>query len=175
VTLIAHTEGKLYGVVDRLNRLDLFRYFSKVYCRERSQSPHPNPRLGAEWLARVPKDKIVELSRHQAKPDPAVLLEICEREGAKLQNVSYIGDSIARDILMAKRANVFSIWAAYGARHSRRMYSRLVRISHWTNEEVVLEQRLTKEAERIQPDYVAYRSFAEVLTAISIKQSTRRA
>ena len=29
VKLIAHTESKLYGVVDRLDRLDLFRYFSK--------------------------------------------------------------------------------------------------------------------------------------------------
>jgi N6-adenosine-specific RNA methylase IME4 len=29
---------------------------------------------GVEWLARIPRDKIVELSNHQAKPDPAVVV-----------------------------------------------------------------------------------------------------
>jgi phosphoglycolate phosphatase len=77
IKIVAHTESKLYGVVDRFNRLDLFRYFSSVYCRERSQSPHPIPEIGAEWLRHIPSNTFVELSHHQAKPDPSVLLDGC--------------------------------------------------------------------------------------------------
>src|ERR1700730_2095588 len=122
IKLIAHTESKLYGVADRLNRLDLFQYFDKVYCRERSLSPHPKPQSGSDWLERIPVAKIIELSHHQSKPNPAVLLEICGNEGVAAEEAAYVGDSIARDVLMAKRANVFVIWAAYGAHHDPTLY-----------------------------------------------------
>ncbi len=175
IRLVAHTESKLYGVVDRLTRLNLFPHFSKVYCRERSQSPHPNPNTGIEWLERIPGDKVVELLHHQAKPDPTVLLEICARENVAAQDVGYVGDSIARDILMAKRAGVFSIWAKYGAEPDPEMYAKLVRISHWTPDEVAKELRLREEAKSIQPDYIARSSFAEVLTALNVEHSQRPA
>lgn len=170
IRLVAHTESKLYGVVDRLNRLDLFQYFSKVYCRERSQTAHPNPKMGIDWLERVPDGLVVELSHHQTKPDPAVLLEICSREGVTPEQTAYVGDSIARDILMAKRAEVFSIWAAYGAKHNPDLYNDLIRISHWTSDEVATELRLNEEAKYIQPDYIARGSFDEVLAALDIRQ-----
>jgi HAD superfamily hydrolase (TIGR01549 family) len=168
VKLIAHTESKLYGVVDRLTRLDLFRFFTKVYCRERSLSSHPEPKSDSEWLKRAPMDKIVELSHHQAKPNPEVLLEICASEGFSPEQTSYVGDSIARDIFMAKRANIFAIWAAYGAQPDLAMYRDLVRVSHWTADEVEREQRLKEEAKNIEPDFIARQSFAEVLTALGI-------
>lgn len=168
VRMVAHTESKLYAVVDRLSRLNLFSYFDKVYCRERSQTAHPKPEIGVEWLERAPNEKVVELSHHQAKPDPTVLLEICAREGVAAADAAYVGDSIARDILMAKRADVFSIWAEYGAEHSPEMYAKLVRISHWTPGEVAREARLRDEARSIQPDYIARHSFAEVLDALNV-------
>jgi HAD superfamily hydrolase (TIGR01549 family) len=175
VKMIAHTESKLYSVVDRLTRLDLFRYFTKVYCRERSLSSHPKPESGSEWLLRVPMDKIVELSHHQAKPNPTVLLEICTNEGVAPRQASYVGDSIARDILMAKRADVFSIWAAYGAQHDPATYNDLVRISHWTAEELIREHKLKEEAKNIEPDYIACDSFADVLIALEIDKTANRA
>jgi phosphoglycolate phosphatase len=97
-------------------------------------------------------------------------LEICAREGVAPEEAAYVGDSIARDILMAKRAEVFSIWAAYGADHDPELYGNLVRISHWTSDEVATELRLKEEAKSIQPDYIARTSFAEVLTALDIKR-----
>jgi FMN phosphatase YigB (HAD superfamily) len=118
-------------------------------------------------------EKIVELSHHQAKPNPSVLLEICSNEGVAAEQTAYVGDSVARDILMAKRARVFSIWAAYGAWHDPKMYADLVRVSHWTSDEVAREQRLKEEAKNIKPDYVASRSFAEVLSALDIDETRR--
>ena len=165
--LIAHTESKLYGVVDRMSRLDLFKYFDKIYCRERSISPHPKPG-GSDWLERVSAKKIIELSHHQAKPNPAVLLEICRNDGIDPRDASYVGDSVARDILMAKRAHVFAIWASYGAHHNATLYDALVRISHWTAEEVAREHILKEEAKNIAPDFIARRSFEEVLVALGL-------
>jgi FMN phosphatase YigB (HAD superfamily) len=167
VTLVAHTESKLYGVVDRLNRLDLFRFFSKIYCRERSLSPHPAPQQ-LDWLDRFPMGKIFELANHQTKPDSAVLLEICAREGFPAHESAYVGDSVARDVLMAKQANVFAIWAAYGSQHDPRMYDDLVRISHWTAKDVALEYELRRRAKAARPDFIAYHSFADVLIPLEI-------
>ena len=173
IRLIAHTESKLYGVVDRLNRLDLFPYFAKVYCRRRSLSPHPMPRSGVEWLDQFPMGKIIELSHHQTKPNPSVLLEICSNEGIAPELAAYVGDSVARDVLMAKRANVFAIWAAYGAQHPPLMYSELVRVSHWTAEEIALEESLKAQAKNIRPDYIARNSFAEVIAALDITSAAK--
>src|ERR1051326_79644 len=174
VKLIAHTESKLYGVVDRLNRLDLFRFFDKVYCRERSLSPYPKSEQSSEWFARIPMQKITELSHHQSKPNQAVLLEICRNEGVAGADAAYVGDSMARDVLMAKRANVFAIWAAYGAQHDDDLYRRLVRISHWTSEEVAQELTLKDEVKNISPNYVARRSFSDVLAALGIALPPQR-
>lgn len=165
VQLVAHTESKLYGVVDRLRRLDLSKYFIKVYCRERSLTSHPANGIGTDWLADFPMDRVVELSHHQTKPNRDVLLEICTNEGFTPQDAAYVGDSIPRDVLMAKRAGVFAVWAAYGAMRDPQLYDALVRISHWTPEEIARERRLREEAREIEPDYVLRDSFTEIANA----------
>lgn len=174
ITLVAHTESKLYGVVDRLRRLELFHFFSKIYCRERTISPHPEPETASAWLERVPWDKLIELPHHQMKPNPEVLLEICAGEGIAPADTAFVGDSVARDILMAKRAGIFAIWAAYGSRHDVRLYEQLVRISHWTPDEVARERKLTEEAKGIAPDFIAHHSFPEVLTALDVDARKHR-
>ena len=166
VKLVAHTESQLFGAIDRLVRLNLTEFFSRVYCRERPQQGHPNPEAGLKWLNRFPMHKVHELSKHQSKPDPSVLTEICRAERVAPTATAYVGDSVARDILMAKRAGVFSIWAKYGSALHTDDYARLTRITHWTPEDVQNERRLKKEAEDIQPDLVAEDSFAEILAAV---------
>jgi phosphoglycolate phosphatase len=174
VKLVAHTESKLYGVVDRLHRLELFEFFSQIYCRERPVSLHPEAENTPDWLDRFPMEKITELSDHQTKPNPAVLLEICRAENIPHFEAAYVGDSIARDVLMAKRANVFSIWAAYGAEHSPAMYQALVRISHWTREEISRERQFRDEAKSMSPDFIAHRGFSEVLGIFEIASDSPR-
>ena len=166
IDLVAHTEARLFGALDRLKRMDLLKYFRMLYCRERSHSNHPNPAAGARWLEGFPLEKVRELSHHQAKPNPDVLLEICQAERTSPEAAAYIGDSLARDILMAKRAGVFAIWAAYGASHDKSMYAALVRVSHWTPDDVARELSIRAEAATIKPDYVAHLSFREVIAAL---------
>jgi FMN phosphatase YigB (HAD superfamily) len=172
VRLVAHTESKLYGAVDRLDRLGLFQFFDRIYCRERSVSVRPKEYEQPNWLDRFPMDKIKELSLHQIKPNPTVLLEICAAEGVAPYDAAYIGDSIARDVLMAKRAGVFAVWAAYGAEHNPALYECLVRISHWTPEEVDRERQLRDEAKEISPDLIAYHEFSEVLAVFGLEATS---
>ena len=166
IVLVAHTEGKLYAVVDRLNRLGLTRYFRRIYCRERSNSEHPNSEIGSKWLDRFPMHKVVELSHHQRKPDPDVLLEICRDEGIPPAEAAYVGDSVARDVFMAKETGVFAIWAKYGAFHREEEYEQLVRISHWTEEDGMRERKLKEKTKRIEADYVLANSFGEIFDAL---------
>jgi phosphoglycolate phosphatase-like HAD superfamily hydrolase len=169
ILIVAHTESKLYAVVDRMTRLNITRYFSRIYCRERSFSEHPSSENARNFLAHFPMEKVVELSHHQRKPSPEVLLEICGQEGVRPSDAAYIGDSIVRDVYMAKRSNVTSVWAKYGAAHSTADYEKLVRVSHWTQEDILRERNLAKEASSISADYVAHKSFAEVLPALGLE------
>ena len=174
IRLVAHTESKLYPVVDRLRRFNLTHYFSRIYCRERSLSDHPFPENSARWLEDFPMDRVVELSKHQSKPNIDVLLEICSKEGFEPQETAYVGDSMARDILMAKGAGVFAIWAAYGADHDPEQYARLVRITHWTKEDVDREIELKEAARSVRPDFIAEESFADILQAVAIDAAIER-
>lgn len=113
-------------------------------------------------------DKVVELSHHQRKPNPEVLLEICTIERIDLDDVTYIGDSIARDVLMARKANVFAVWAAYGSKPDPAMYKDLVRVSHWTEAEVARERQLIEEAKDCRPDFTA-EIFADIIDVLENK------
>jgi|SRR5579872_5750001 len=164
IRLVAHTESKLFAVLDRLSRLDLTSYFEAIYCSTRSDSPHPR---GAPQLA-LPDEvlsRVRELSHHQRKPDGSVLVEICRNADADPSEAAYIGDSIARDVMMAKGVGVYAIWAAYGSQHDKNQYDLLVRISHWTTADVQREKRLAQAALAIKPDFIAKSTFSEILNA----------
>jgi phosphoglycolate phosphatase len=167
VILIAHTESNLYAVVDRLTRLDLAKYFSRIYCRQRTGAEHPDPNSANKWLDHFPLNKVVELSDHQRKPNPEVLLEICHREGFLPSATAYVGDSMARDILMARTAGIFAIWAKYGACHRKETYQRLVRVTHWTEEDVARERESSEKARGVKPDYVLENDFSEITHVLS--------
>jgi phosphoglycolate phosphatase len=175
ITLVAHTESKLYAVVDRLSRLELTNYFSKVYCRERSIAHHPNPSVGSQWLSRFPMNKVRELSHHQKKPSPEVLLEICADQGITIDQTAYVGDSIARDIMMANDTGVYSIWAKYGTSHHSEAYPLLVRVSHWTEQDILRERELAEKAKGIRPDYVLHTDFSEIEGLFSSEALFQRA
>jgi phosphoglycolate phosphatase-like HAD superfamily hydrolase len=170
IRLVAHTESKLHGVVDRLSRLNLHIYFSRIYCRERSTVPLPEGLEKDDWLKNFPMDRVIELSHHQIKPDREILLEICGREGIEPSRAAYVGDSLAKDVLMAKWADVFSIWAKYGSNHDASTYAALVRVSHWTPADIAREKELQSMTRDLLPDSIADHSFGEVLPILGLSE-----
>jgi hypothetical protein len=75
-------------------------------------------------------------------------------------------DSLSRDVLMAKRAHCYAIWAKYGAHTDVQMYERLIRISHWTAEDILNEKNYAREAKNYSPDFTCQRSIAEIRTLL---------
>jgi phosphoglycolate phosphatase-like HAD superfamily hydrolase len=168
IKLAAHTESGLYAVSDRLQRLDLTKYFSIIYCRERPAPQSLVTSYGEKIISEFPMHKIIELSHHQRKPDPTVLLEICDNLNTDSNHAVYIGDSMARDVLMAKDAGIFSIWAAYGTNHPKNHFKDLVRVTHWREEDVEREEKLYEASKNLKPDYIAKNNFNEILMSFDI-------
>lgn len=168
IKLVAHTESNLFAAVDRLMRLELIDSFERVYCRTRARSVHPDPQARLKWFERYPLEKFYEFSDNQRKPNAEVLLEICSLEGARVSDTAYVGDSIARDIMMAVNAGVYAIWAEYGAHHAAEDYTRLVRVTHWTAEDVAREERLKTDSKNIVPDAILRNNFREIVQVFKV-------
>ena len=151
VLIIAHTESRVFSAVDRLCRLGIADHFDRIYCREKNPTKHP---LGPNAPVVQHLDKVFELSKHQQKPDATVLSEICSEIGCDADDVAYVGDSIVRDVAMAKSCGVLAIWARYGTAHDDGMYEQLVRVSHWTSEDVTREKALKIAFQTVSPDIV---------------------
>ena len=172
--LVAHTESKFYSAVERLHRLKIKSYFKHVYCRERSSPPF-TLEFCDDTRSRFEKDgSVTELFQHQSKPDPKVLVEICEREGFKTSQAIYVGDSMARDMLMANRAAVFAAWAKYGTSFDSDLYAKLVRITHWSDEDIKREQLHRADAASVVPDFVCDQGFFQVPAAVRAYLESRQ-
>lgn len=173
VTLVAHTESKLFSATARMQKLQLSQYFSKLYCREASRSLHPAAGSFSKQNDQFPLERVTELSQHQRKPDAQVVKEICEIERVPVSEAAYVGDSIARDVLMSNDAGIFSVWAKYGVNSTKDNYKKLVRISHWSEEDVIREQVLAQKAKGARPNAVLSKSFDEILNYIEAHNELR--
>lgn len=163
VRVLAHTESRFYAAADRVHRLGLTAAIERIYCREETTTRHPDPSAAREWLHSRDIEKFVKLPPEDLKPNPRVLFDICAAESIDIKNVVYLGDSIAKDVLMAKRAGALAVWAKYGNNHDGDTYARLVRVSHWTDADVERELRLRSEAKNVKPDHVCENSIFEIL------------
>ena len=165
IRLVAYTDSTFFAAWGRVDRLGLADLFHTVYCREKSTSVLPPRDVSTKPL---PSDmKIVEIPSHESKPNPRILAEIVADQGCPITDVAYVGDSLAKDVLMAKRAGCFAIWAKYGAHTDKKMYNSLVRISHWTAEDIQQERNYASEAQSVVPDFVCQRSLEELLTEVA--------
>ena len=152
VVIVGHTESMAENAFFRLRWLGIDGYFRRLYVIASDYPGHPDPERSA--ALQPPEDLVRVLPRDERKPNPAVLRDICRREGAAIAESWYLGDSIARDIHMAKAAGMTAIWARYGTRYDHELWHFLVSISHWTEDDVRREEELRRQAEHAKPDYV---------------------
>jgi FMN phosphatase YigB (HAD superfamily) len=164
VQLAAYTDSTYYAALGRVQSLGLMDFFDKIYCREKGTSVLPYRGFSAKTSP--PNGKVVEIPSHKSKPNPRVLADIVTAQGCPMSDVAYVGDSLAKDILMAKRAGCFAIWAKYGVHTDKTMYDSLVRISHWTSKDIERERDYASEAQTVVPDFVCQRSLEELLSEV---------
>ena len=168
--VVAYTEAAIYNVTHRLELLGISDDIDLIYAPPgRGEfgrvlgEPAPRP---------LPISKIRLLPSSHRKPNPAVLLDICHDLNVYPADTVYVGDSLVRDIAMAKRAGVRSVWARYGANVDNDLWQKLVRVTHWTDADVVNEKRLRDEYKDIQSD-VNIDSFDALLTHFRFEATIR--
>ncbi len=166
--IVGHTDSMGIYSAERIRHLGLDGVIDVLY----SKADHDLPAntTSAELRMDAGERFRLEVTEHramregEAKPDPALLLDIISDVGATPDDAVYVGDSLTKDILMAQRAGVTDVFARYGPAHTwapPERYELLRAVTHWTREEVEEERRL-RESE-ITPTYVLEKSFTELL------------
>lgn len=150
VKIVGHTEAMFANAYWRLRSLGIDGLFMRLYTLEGKDTFHTT---GSSRRVDPPTGFLNVLPREERKPNPAVLADICAREGAARDTTYYIGDSIVRDIAMARQAGVRSIWARYGTVYDAGHWSYLVKVTHWTEDDVRREKDLKSKYGAVSPDF----------------------
>ncbi|MGI5863422.1 MAG: HAD family hydrolase [Myxococcales bacterium] len=72
---------------------------------------------------------VYELPRELEKPNPAGLLRICADLGVEPSEVAFVGDSLTKDVRVARETGALDCWAEYGTYVSAEYLERLAIIS----------------------------------------------
>lgn len=168
IRIVGYTDSAEENGFYRLKKLEISDYFKRVYVSD-SQFERPNS------LPSSTKTQIV----HGRKPNPELINTICKHENVAINETIYLGDSMTKDIYMARMAGVTSVLCKYprDTKVEEDLYSKLVAISHWTKsdfqKEITIKEVCTKE--NIQPDYII-QSFDEFIAIIqSLNNASRLA
>jgi FMN phosphatase YigB (HAD superfamily) len=160
VTIVGYSDSEYFGVVDRVRRLGLERYFDRVFCTPRARLRKKPFGENSEFRSPV----VVEHEFKSKKPNSRALLAICNNYSVRADEAVYVGDSLSKDIVMASDAGVFSSWAQYGTHLDPNLYEKLVRVSHWTKIDIQRERKLSSNAKGVVPKHTCKNSFADLLT-----------
>lgn len=159
-SIVAHTEANVNNAIFRLQKLGLVKFFNSLYAILDTGEGHPDPVRKAVYDR--PGIRIRELHSHERKPAAGVLEEICHDYRVNPEETLYVGDSISRDIGMAKSAGVWSAWARYGTVYNPSLWTQLVRVTHWTDEDVKRAELAQKRYGHTRPD-ITLNNFEELL------------
>jgi FMN phosphatase YigB (HAD superfamily) len=139
ILLAAHSDSMTVPVSRRLRQLGIDNYFDAIFGSQDVGIPHylgvsdVRKASEADVGARVP---VLELPPGVRKPDPASLLPVLAHFGIPSDAAVYLGDSLRRDVALARSCDVRSIWARYGARVDAGLAVDLGRISYWTDAQI---------------------------------------
>jgi FMN phosphatase YigB (HAD superfamily) len=159
--IVGHTEASAANAVYRLQKLGLDELVEPLYAAAELGPPHPFQERADHYAGALARVRM--LGPSQRKPDARVLLDICANQAVAPEHTLYVGDSISRDIGMAKAAGTWAAWAKYGTKYDAWRWEKLVRITHWTPEDVARARRSQELFGDVRPDVTLETSFAEIL------------
>lgn len=153
LTIVGFTESSQENGFYRLIKLGISQYFTHVYLLESEFS--------SDF---IPNEQVRTVQ--SKKPNKDLLLRICELEGFSPSEAIYTGDSLTKDVYMAKHAGVTSVWVnrppvnpEYG--------EKLLSITSWTEDEysAELSRRQEMAEKEIRPDFeiANYSDLLEIL------------
>lgn len=141
VIIIGLTESTQEAGFYRLKKLGIDGVFKSVYVSTSTFKSQYDTNT---------KIHVVEIK----KPDKDLLIKICNDEDISLSDAVYVGDSLIKDVYMAKMAGVTSVWVNYDKQDTD-YYQKLVDITSWTDQDFAREQKLKQkwDANSLSPDY----------------------
>lgn len=153
ITIIGYTESAQENGFYRLKKLGIAQCFKNIYTSE------------SKYISDIPLDKKI-ITVKTKKPDKDILITICKQEKCSISETVYIGDSLTKDVYMAKMANITSIWANY-PKDNNNYYNLLVDITSWSEEDFKREKELKEQyiSAGIKPDYTISK-FSQVLPIV---------
>ncbi len=170
ICVFAVTDAQRFHVGQRLNQLKLAEFFDGIFCVDDHETI-PDKEL-AKLRRHSPERYSVKIGREiilpkgLRKPDKSVLTWVVKTLDVEPDLVVYIGDSLVKDIQMAKEAGIYDCWAAYGARYSALDMDTLVRVTHWDKGLVDQVINLTPEDLGISPSFIA-NSFSQIVQLVT--------
>lgn len=156
VKIVAYTESMRFYSAYRLKRFGLDGVIDVLF------SPEDHDMPAGISLDRMHVTEIRHTPNGELKPNPRVLLDIIGSVGALKERCVYIGDSLFKDVAMARDVGVFDVHAQYGESQRRPEYGLLQRVSHWTEDDVQREREVTAKGHNFTPSAVLKDSFAEI-------------
>jgi phosphoglycolate phosphatase len=161
IPVVGHTEATVPNALFRLQSLGVAPHLRKLFAVEPSGEGHPDP--SSETLGTASDLEVRYLGQDERKPDPRVIADICGELAVPPSQTLYVGDSISRDIGMAREIGALSAWAEYGTKFDQSLWHRLVRVTHWTAEDVARAQAAQARYGDTKPDVILRTSVAEIL------------
>lgn len=167
-SIVAHSDAMQSYALARLQRLDLADLFDGVWCLSDHEVPaslarHDLARQTGHEPRKLPRWGRA-LGREELKPSPHIVREILDTVGVSPKQAVYVGDSLSKDIALAQSTGVADVFATYGRAADERQYQRLVDVSHWSPEQVVVERRAATS--EIHPTWTID-AFGELLGVIA--------
>jgi len=162
VPVVAYTDARVINCLFRLNRLGIKHLIARLYAPAHVAKEVDRSTLNDDFVRLLPPD--------DRKPNPQTLKDICSQYSVDPSDALYVGDSLVRDVYMAKRAGLHSAWAKFGTLYDKSLWPQLVRVTHWTDADVKREKILRDEAEGVEPDCVLDK-FSDLLVHFQFNSS----
>jgi phosphoglycolate phosphatase len=162
--IVGYTESQAFYSEFRIKYLKLDGIFDFLYSPEGHEIPESD---GDEQYFFPLGDSGLKHTKHhhtphgEIKPNSDILLSIINDLGASSEDAIYIGDSLTKDIAMAKSASVRDVLAQYGVAPDNKEYELLRDVTHWTEAAVETEKNTTQK--EVAPSISLRNSFSELL------------
>lgn len=163
--VVGYTESMAFYSNYRVRRLGLDGVFDKIF----SPADHDIPEgISIEDIRKYPASHYEfrytthnHTPKGSLKPDREVLLDIVSKLGVEVSDCVYVGDSLHKDVAMARDANVADIYAKYGRAQHTEAYQLLREVTHWSNEDVEREKKISER--HVSPGITLENNFGEIL------------
>lgn len=154
IKLIGYSESIEEYALYRLNKLDIYKYFDVLY-------------LGENKNNLTNKDDKVKHTNIK-KPNKDLLNEIIKEHNFSKEEVIYVGDSLEKDMFMAKETGLKACWCNVYLENKNQLVNKLIPISHWDEEETLVnkvnKEKWNDSGYKVDYEFDQYNKFIEYLT-----------